>query len=334
MRRDTVVKFNNLQTAMAEAYNVESVKNFTADAPEAVRLMTEIQKSAEFLKEITVLPVVDIVGRPITMSLSSTVASRTNTDDDGKERVPRNILNLDDIEYRCYKTDFDVAIKYSDMDAMARFDNFQQRYMQMVYRRIALDKTLIGWYGKNAAPNSDRSANPLLEDINKGWTALLKEHNTKHYIEEGATAGKIRICAGGDYENLDEAVYDIASVIPKEHLTGNEIAIIGQELITHDTGKILKLHGQTPTERSLFKTLEKSYGGFECRTSACFPERGIFVGDPKHLHIYSQENGVRRKSSDNPKKNQVEDFISSNDAYMIGDFKAIAMINHENVVFE
>ena len=82
MRRDTVAKFSALQTAMAVAYNVENVANFTADAPEAVKLMTEIQKSAEFLKEITVLSVVDIVGRPITMSLSSTVASRTNTDDE------------------------------------------------------------------------------------------------------------------------------------------------------------------------------------------------------------------------------------------------------------
>ena len=220
------------------------------------------------------------------------------------------------------------------MDAMARFPNFQQRYMQMVYRRIALDKILIGWYGKTASANSDRSANPKLEDLNKGWPALLKEHNPSHYIEEGATAGKIRICAGGDYENLDEAVYDVASVIPQEHRTGNEIAIIGQGLITLDTGKILKLHGQTPTERSLFKTLEKSYGGFECHTSACFPEHGIFVGDPKHLHIYTQESGVRRQSKDNPNKNQVEDFISSNDAYMIEDFNSIAMINHENVVFE
>ncbi|UDQ97956.1 phage major capsid protein, P2 family [Lentisphaerota bacterium WC36G] len=334
MRRDTVKKFCALQTAMAAAYGVGDVRSFEAEAPEAIKLMTEIQKSAEFLNDITVLPVTDIVGRPITMSLTSTVASRTNTDDGTKERSPQNILDLNDIEYRCYQTDFDVAIKYKDMDAMARFPNFQQLYMQMVYVRIALDRILIGWYGKTVADNSDRSANPKLEDLNKGWPALLKEHNPSHYIEQGATAGKIRICAGGDYENLDEAVYDIASVIPQEHRTGNEIAIIGQGLITQDTGKILKLHGQTPTERSLFKTLEKSYGGFECRTSACFPEHGIFVGDLKHLHLYFQESGVRRQSCDNPKKNQVEDFISSNDAYMIEDFNSIAMINHENVVFE
>ncbi len=333
MNRDTVLKFNAMCQKMETFYNAGNVRNFTAGIPEAITLMKQIQDTDAFSKLITILPVTDIVGKPITMTIGSTIASRTDTTGDGK-RTPKKIFDLNQVEYRCEQTNFDIAIPYNDMDAYARFPNFEQLIMQLRNTRICLDRILIGWYGETAEKTTDKDGNAKLEDLNIGWPALLKKHNLSHYMTEVVKAsGKIRIGEGGDYKNLDHMVYDVGSIIPKKNRTGKEIAIIGEELIARDTGKILENNGSTPSERILFKTLEKSYGNYPSITIPEFPSRGLFVGDPKHLHLYFQDRKVRRQVRDNPEKNQVEDFMSSNEAYMIGDFEAVAMLEAENVVF-
>lgn len=332
MQRETKDKYNSMLAMMAIAYGVKDAKeNFTATVPMAQRLNEAIQESIDFLKLITIMPTRDIMGEVLTMMAHATIASRTDTSD-GNERNPQTALAPDGLQYICKQTNFDVAILYSTLDAWARY-NFAAMYMNSVYRRIGLDRILIGFYGESAAATTDRVANPYLQDVNIGWIKKLATHKAAHYITEGAVTDIISIGATGDYKNLDAFAYDISSIIPDSHRTGNEVAIIGRELVSQDTGKILAAIGHTPSERNMFQTLEKSYGGVRSYMCPLFPARGLLITDPKNLHIYYQDTSLRRASVDEPKKNRIVDYISMNEAYAIEDYDAIAGVKAANVKF-
>ena len=104
-------------------------------------------------------------------------------------------------------------------------------------------------------------------------------------------------------------------------------------LISQVTKWPLLAHGQTPTEKSHANTLSKSYGGLQAITVPGFPENGLLVTDPKNLSIYYQSGSVRRATKDEPKRDRIEDYNSSNEAYMIENLQAIAGINAANLTF-
>ncbi|MEN9360635.1 MAG: hypothetical protein RL095_2170 [Verrucomicrobiota bacterium] len=336
MRIDTRKHFNALQAAMAKSYGTDNAsQQFTATTPMAQELNDAIQKSVGFLSRITVIPRVDLVGEVLRMSILSTVAGRTDTSSTG-ERSPQRAGGPDGRQYAMKQTNFDVAIPYSLMDTWARYPDFKARYSKAVQQRIGLDRLLIGWYGTSQAATTDRATNTKLQDVNKGWIFDLKSNKPEHYISPTGTgaAGQINLGPTGDYKNLDHLVFSLFSLIPEEHRTGNEVAIIGQGLVAWETGKMLIDHAGTPTEKNAIKVLGKSYGGLESVMVPTFPDNGLLIIDPANLHIYFQDSSVRRQSVDNPKKDQVEDYISMNEAYMIANLEAAVAIDDSKVVFE
>ncbi len=334
MRRETRLLFTQLQAAMAQVYEVaDATMQFTATVPMAQRLNDAIQESDAFLSEISIIPVDDIKGEVLDMQIHSTIAGRTDTTGNN-EREPQMAGAPDGREYECKQTNFDVGILYSMLDTWARYPDFRKRYMNAVLRRIALDRILIGWYGVSAAATSDRATNPKLQDLNKGWIYDLKTNHAENYLLTGTVeAGKIQIGATGDYKNIDQLVYDIYSLIPAEHRTGREVAIVGQQLVAHDMNKVLGAHAETPTEKVNFQILGKSYGGLRSAIVPQFPDTGLLVTDPRNLQLYYQRTSLRRQSVDEPKKNRVADYISQNEAYAIGNLKAAAGIEAVNVKF-
>ena len=52
---------------------------------------------------------------------------------------------------------------------------------------------------------------------------------------------------------------------------------------------------------------------------------------PENLAIYYQEGGRRRTITDNAKKDRIENYESSNDAYVVEDFGASCLF--KNVTF-
>ncbi len=330
MKQITRTAYSQLQTAMATSYGVaDATQVFAVSTPMETKLNDAIQATSDFLKMINVIPVTDKIGQAVTIGLNGPLSRRTDTN--VNERSPQVAQDPTGIQYECVKTEWDIAIPYALMDTWARFPDFQQRYMAQVYRRIALDRILVGWHGTSAAAASDRVANPNLEDINLGWLKLLADNNEANYISDGDTDGVITLGGGGDYKNLDQMVYDVSRMIPDAQLTGNEVAIVGRMLVSNDMGKVLGDHGQTPTEKSHANTLSKSYGGLRAMTVPGFPETGVMVTDLKNLSIYYQSESVRRATKDEPKRDRVEDYNSANEAYMIENLQAIAGVNAASV---
>ncbi len=334
MRELTRKQFNQMKQAMCQAYGVKDTQNtFAVQEPMETMLNSAIQDSSDFLQRITMLPVTDRKGQSVKIGIYSPLAKRTNVDD--KDREPTAMGAPDGLEYECKLTEFDVSFSYDLLDAWARYDNFMELYMAQVYRRIALDRILVGWHGTNAASETNPNQNPNLEDVNLGWIHLLKTHKQEHFLTESTPdSGQITIGVNGDYKNLDAMTYDIFSMIEIAQRSGNEMAIVGRNLVANDMGKSLSSFAQQPTEKSQVMVLEKTYGGLPSLIVPGFPDSGLVVTDPENLSLYYQAGRTRRSMSDYPKRNRVEDFISSNDAYMVENLEGIAGIEADNIVLD
>lgn len=334
MKNTTRKLYAALLLGMATAYGIDDTSNqFAIAEPIETKLNEKIQESSEFLAMINVAPVEDMKGQALEFGPDGLIAGRTNTDN--ADRVGTELGGPTGSTWEVAQTDFDVFVKYHTLDLWARFKDFKQRYMAMVYRSIALDRITIGWHGTSVAADTDSATNPLGQDVNKGWLQIMRDQKPDSILAEGANAGKIYIGpnADADYQNLDAAVADLFNNIPVEHRTGNEVVIVGSGLVAADNNKVMNEHAGTPTEKAVgITTLTKSYGGLTAIQVPRFPATGIVVTDPKNLHLYYQEGKSRRHTDENPKRNRVEDYISSNDAYAIGNLNAIAAVEPANVV--
>ncbi len=323
----------DLQAAMAKNYGVSHTeKTFSVTEPLAVRLNDAIQTSSSFLKQINVLPVTERSGNAIGIGVQGFVARRTNTK--SKKRAARNVSEVNELEYKCAKTEWDVAMDYDTIDALARFANFYKRYLNIVYQQVSLDRIRVGFYGQSVALETDTDANPNGEDVNIGWLKLLVDNNAAQYLTEGAVTDKISIGANGDYKNVDALAYDVYAAIPAAHRTGNEVCIIGERLVSYDMNKAMNVIGQKPSEQKDAIVLDRTYGGRPEIIVPGFHDTGCMVTDLNNLSLYYQESGTRRKSEDQPDQDQVAEYTSSNDAYVLESVKGLAAIEAGNIVLD
>ena len=336
MKPNTRKKFSTLLFAIAAANlvavaDVHAGKQFAISEPSETKLNDQIQASSSFLQQITVAPVTDMKGQALTLGVSSMVASRT-----AGTRTGTQLGDMTGTEWEVVKTNFDSFMLYATLDTWARYPDFYSRYMAAMVQAIALTRIMVGWNGTSAAAETDAATNPLGQDVNKGWPQILREQAPDQVVAEGEVTGKIFIgknTDNPDYQNLDAAVYDLFAMIPVEHRTGNEVVIVGTALVAADINKALTEHAGTPSEKTLgITTLSKTYGGLTAVQVPGFPDTGICVTDLKNLHLYYQEGRTRRTTKDMPETDRVTEFVSSNDAYAIGNTQAIVMVEPDNVI--
>lgn len=324
-------KFAAMQKKLAQSYGVATVvEMFNVSVPKAIALIDAVQQSIAFLQRISVITVTDTTGDIVMLHAPTSVAGRTDTTQPGVERVPQIVGDKTKRGYEVKQTNYDIGLRYSDIDAWRRFSDYDQRVLRMIYRRIGLDQLLIGWYGQSCAANTNRVANPLLQDVNFGWLYDLKTNKPENFVK-AAEGEKLKLGVDGDWNNLDQLSFELLSLIPEEHRTGNEVVLVGRKIVAWESGKIFAQHGQTPSEKTRFTLLDKTYGGCPAESPAGFPDTGVMVTDPANLQLYIQESSLRRQLIDNPKKDQVEHYQSQNECYRIADLDAAAAVNFEDV---
>jgi len=329
-------QFNVLALAIASTYGVETVREeFNVSPTHAQTLNEKITHSSAFLSRINVIPVSEIKGEKVMLGTSGTVTGRTDTT--VSDREPRSVLGLDGQPYELFETHSDVSLRFASIDAWAKFPNFAQRYSAAVQKQIALDRIMIGWNGTSAAATTDRVANPLLQDVNKGWLQIVRDQAPQQILTTGEkVAGKIQIGATGDYPNLDALVHDVSMMIDDEFRDGGDlVAIIGHELLAHDKAKLYAAQGDTPTEKERIELAQviATYGGRPAYTCPHFPARGVVVTSFDNLSIYFQDSSWRRHIQENPKRSRVEDFNSRNEGYVVEQLGKFAGVESANVEF-
>ncbi|MCQ8882728.1 phage major capsid protein, P2 family [Pseudoalteromonas shioyasakiensis] len=334
MKTRTKELFVAIMAGMAVNYGVASMsEQFNVEPTVEQRLYDAVYESAEFLQMINTAPVDDLVGQSVIMSVDGGVTGRAGVEtDDTKERKTRDVSKLDKREYRCYPTECDIHITWVKMDQWSKFPDFHERYRNHVRQAIALDIIKIGWNGTHAAETTDIVAYPMMNDVNIGWLQLLRRDAPERVVTEGLTPTQIRIGAGGDYENLDQAVHDALQGIP-EHKRANMVAIIGDELLAHDKNKLYAKQAHTPSEKTKIELQQviETYGGLASYKIPFFPARGILVTSFDNLSHYVQTGSTRTSVENNAKKKRVEDYLSRNDCYYVEDLEKAIYFESANV---
>lgn len=342
MRNVTRLAFTALAAQIALLNGVASATEKFNVAPSVQQtLETAMQESSAFLKAINLIGVNEQTGEALLAGVNGPIASRTNTAA-GNRRNPADVSQLTKDVYACKQTNFDTAFPYALLDAWAKFPDFQVRLTNAIIERQSLDRIMIGFNGTSAALATDRANNPLLQDVNKGWLQKIREGAADHVMDEGAVAGKVTVggtkvikVAGvdtgisGDYQTLDGLVFDAIQMLAPWHRSRPDLVVLVSRDLMHE--KLLKAvekgAASNQEENAAQEIVSRArLGGLPVVDAPFFPEGTVLVTFLKNLSIYWQEDARRRHLKDEPEYDRIADYQSSNDAYVIEDFEAVALV--------
>ncbi|MCI3908860.1 phage major capsid protein, P2 family [Pseudomonas viridiflava] len=321
MRNETRKLYNDYTGQIARLNGVENANaTFSVEPTIQQRLETRIQESSEFLGKINVIGVDEQEGEKVGLGVGSTVASRTDTS--SQPRQPRSIGALSSDKYKTEKTDFDTFVTYKQLDAWAKFKDFQTRLAAAIAHRQALDRIQIGFYGTEAASQTDRTANPLLQDVNIGWLQQYRLHAPDRVMSEGNAVGQISIGKGGDFKNIDALVYDSIQLLdPWYRRHPGLVVLTGRELV-HD--KFLALVNKDQDSMNTLASdliiAQRRVGGLPLYEVPYIPEGTMLITPFANLSLYWQIGARRRYLKEEPEWNRISNFESSNEAYVVEDY--------------
>lgn len=337
MRNDTRLKFEGYNQRVAQLNGVQNTAHKFAVEPSVQQtLENKIQESAEFLGMINMIGVDEKKGEKLGLGTTGPMAGRTNVENG--PRSPRDMKDLDANGYECLLTEFDNHLRYETLDAWAKFPDFQARMRNAIVRQQALDRIMVGFNGTSAATATDRQANPMLQDVNKGWLQQYREHAEERVMTEGAAdAGKVTVGEGGHYKNLDALVFDAVNnlIDPWARENPDLMVMVSRKLLSDKLFPIINQAGQTATEHRAVQEIQFSsmrLGGLRAAGVPYMPEDKILITTPENLSLYWQIGGRRRYIKEEPERNRIANYESSNDAYVVEDYGFGALVENIELV--
>ena len=335
MKTETRQQLDNLAAETARLNGVSDVSKKFSLVPEVEQLLVEKQtESVDFLGKINVVAVEGMTGQKVGLGMGEPLASRTDTQ--VEERETTDLSTLDATGYQCVQTNFDSHINYAKLDAWARAGNLPAMYRRAVVKRMALDRIMTAWHGKHAAKTTNRTQFPLLQDVNVGWLeAVRKERPTQimGYSSDGAPDGEAyRLGEGGNWRNLDALVFDLASTLLDPWFVGGDdlVVLLGRELWVYHGLKQYDTNILAGDKDKLVTWMAtQTVGGLPALMPPFLPDRAVVVTSLDNLSLYYQFGAVRRAMIDNPRKDRVEEYMSSNDAYVVEDMGKFASLRPE-----
>ncbi|EAQ5166884.1 phage major capsid protein, P2 family [Salmonella enterica subsp. diarizonae] len=345
MKKNTKFAFNAYlqQLARLNGVDVEELSSkFTVEPSVQQTLEDEIQQSAAFLTLINISPVDEQSGQLLGLGVGSTVAGTTDTTK--QDREPTDPMVMEDVEYKCEQTNFDTVLTYAKLDLWAKFQDFQVRIRNAIIKRQALDRIMIGFNGLARAKTSNRTENPLLQDVNKGWLQKIREDAPDSVMgsttKDGVTIkGAVKVGKGaskldeGGYENLDALVMDaVNELIDVVYQDDDDLVVVcGRELLSDKYFPLVN-KDQDNSEKIAADLIisQKRMGGLQAVRAPYFPANALLITRLDNLSIYWQVDTRRRSVIDNPKRDRIENFESVNEAYVVEDYRCAALV--ENIV--
>ena len=353
MRNETRLLFTAYVSQIALLNGVaDATTKFSVSPAVEQKLEEKIQESSEFLQSINIVGVPAQIGEKVGVTVTRPLASRTNTAG-GTRRTPTDPTDTtDDGGYVCKQTNFDHAIKYAKLDAWRHKPEFQTLLRDVILKQQGRDRIMIGFNGTSAAAATDRGANPQLQDVNEGWLHKIRTHAADRVLDDGAltsggtkaiyVAGGVEVVDGdatnvataeADYANLDAVAFDALDLLDPWHRGDTDlVVIVGWALVKDKYLNLLQGAGDTATENEAahrILTLPKQLAGKRAVIVPFFPEDSLLITSLDNLSIYWQEETRRRQIKDEPALDQIENYESVNEAYVVEDYGRCALI--ENV---
>ncbi|NYA43230.1 phage major capsid protein, P2 family [Serratia fonticola] len=342
MKKITREKYKKYVAQIAEINHIEPsdvAAKFTVEPSVSQTLEDKIQENSGFLTRINIIPVDEQSGEKIGLGIDRPIASTTNTDE--KDRNPIDPTNLDSVGYMCTQTNFDTALKYSKLDAWAKFKDFQVRIRNQIVKRQALDRIMIGWNGIKRERTSDQTTNKLLEDVNIGWLQKIRNHAPDQVMDKviddegNVVSATIRIGKNGDYNNLDALVMDGTNEMIATWFQDDTelVAVCGRKLLADKYFPIVNKEQENSEMLAADVIIsQKRIGGLPAVRVPYFPANAILITRLDNLSIYWQDGTRRRHIIDNPKRDRVENYESVNEAYVVEDYECCALIENIEVL--
>jgi P2 family phage major capsid protein len=354
MRNETRLLFTAYvsQIALLNSVADATVKFSVAPVVEQ-KLEEKIKESSDFLQQINVEPVVEQSGQKIGVTVTRPLASRTNTAA-GIRRTPTDPTDTtDDGGYTCKQTNFDHAIRYSKLDAWRHRPEFQTLLRDVILKQQGRDRIMIGFNGTSAAVATDRAANPLLQDVNEGWLHKIRTYAADRVLNDGSlttnptkaiyVASGVEVVDGdatntdtaeADYANLDALAFDALDNLDPWHRGDTDlVVIVGWNLVKDKYLNLLQGASDTATENEAahrILTLPKQLAGKRAIIVPFFPENSLLITSLDNLSIYWQEGTRRRQIKDESALDQIENYESVNEAYVVEDYGRASLV--ENIV--
>jgi len=350
MRNETRVLFNQYTGQIAALNGVAAaVQKFTVAASVQQKIENLMQESSAFLKQVNIVGVVEKSGQKLGLGIGAPVASTTNTA--LQARAPRDLTEVSLVdEYECTQTNYDTFIPYAKLDSWAKFSDFQTRIRDLIIQRQALDRILIGFNGTHRAATSNPTTYPLLQDVNIGWIQKIRINSPQRVLSEGTkVADKIRIgknidalnedgsnhVGTCDYANLDALVYDLVNnfVDPWYQEDTQLVVICGRSLLSDKYFPLVN-NNNAPSEKVAADTIisQKRMGGLQAVRVPGFPDNALLVTRLDNLSIYFQEGARRRNIVDKSELDRIENYESSNDAFIVENYGMVAFAENIDLI--
>lgn len=361
MRNETRALFKAYCARVAHLNGVDdATEQFNIDPVIEQKLESVMVENSDFLKAINVTPVVQQEGQVLGLLTTRSIAGRTDTSNNNRRQPTDPTGNKEKRRYLCKETDYDWSRSYAAMDAWRHKADYEILLRNSILEQQALDRITIGWYGVDAADQTDRDTYPLLQDVNYGWLYKIRTNapaqvmddgsltvydsgadnpNIKAiYVKAGATLYDASldnaVAAEADYSSIDALVLDAKRYIP-EFWRGRTdlVVIVGSDLLDDKYFNIAQETGTTATEveatdRILRST--KQVGGLPAVRVPFFPANSILITTLKNLSIYWQEGTRRRQLKDESEYKRVANYESINESFVVEEYELCALV--ENIV--
>lgn len=343
MRKETRFKFNQYLSRIAELNGIATSdldKKFTVEPSVTQTLFDKIQQSSSFLKLINMVTVSELTEEKVGIDVTGSIASTADTDG-GVERKTADFSKMDAYRYFCHPVNFDYHLKYNKLDLWARFQDFQIRIRNAIIKRQALDYITIGFNGVSRAATSDRTKNPLLQDVAVGWLQKYREDAPERVMssitdDDGTViSNTIKVGKGGHYANLDALVMDaFESLVAEIHRENPEMVVIcGRRILTDKYFPMInKFQANSEQLAGELIISQKTIGQLQAVRAPFFPANSIFITTMDNISIYLYEDGHRRHIVENPKLDQVENYEQVKVDFVIEDYEAGCLIENIEIL--
>ncbi|ELB2918733.1 phage major capsid protein, P2 family [Vibrio parahaemolyticus] len=301
---------------------------FNLTPPMENKLRQAIMQSDAFLGMIAMLPVQQIKGQVVDVGNDGLSTGRGNN-----ERFSVEVGQSGNT-YELVKTDSGAHILWETMTQWANSGSKNEWLKMMqnaISRRFALDILRVGFNGTSAAAVTDPVANPLGQDVNKGWLTIAKEKKASQVLASaqldptGATADS--------YKNLDSLVQDLinTTIAPEHRQDPDLVVMVGSNLVAAEQHRLLEA-ANTPTEHKAAQQLAKTIAGKQAYTPPFFPADMVWVTNTKNLQVLTQEGTQWRKQKNDEDTLRFKQNHIRMEGYAIGNLNKFAAIEAVTVV--
>ena len=312
---------------LSKSYGVEAVnKQFNITGPQETKLKAALLESVEFLSLITTMEVDQIKGQVVKVGNYSIATGRKS----GARFVTGQ--DVDGHTYELTETDSCSALTWALLSVWGNAGS-QKQFMtlmnQNATKRFALDMLRVGFNGTSAAADTDPVANPLGEDVNKGWHKIVSEKSPGQIMTDAIFFDPE---GGGDYATLDAIATELKNTLIHPALRSDPrlVVLVGSDLTAAAQTSMMN-KANTPTEKVAAQQMDKQVGGMTAYTPPFFPGKRIVVTMLSNLHIYTQKGTKQRKSENVEDRKQYEDKYWRQEGYAIEEFEAYASVDESAI---